>query len=154
MTFNGKKFAREMMGRPARYSAYLSREHGEKKGERVWKEWSIEERDGWIVGATWVQTGIVRPGFGGNNPFSFHTPDDYEPPTFQETAPRRLVYILSPWPTARPVYVPPTNVFLLSAPDIHYFNPSAWDSSSRELASKDAEKYPRDNHGRWAKVTK
>jgi len=148
--FNGKKFARELMCRPVRFDAYLSREHGEKKGERVWVEWTIEARDGWVIGATWVQTGIRHPGHGGGNGDIFGLyADDYEPPTFEETAPRRLVYLVTPWPTAKARYVPPEHVTLIPDDELHTFNPSAWDSASRELSAQWSKSYKRDERGRF-----
>ena len=149
MPFNGKKFIREMMCRPARFTAYLTREHGEEKGERVWKQWTIEERDGWIVGATFLQTGKRHDGYGGGSGGMLGLyEEDYEPPTFEETVPRRLVYLVTPWPTAKPRFVPPDCVTLVE--DGEPFNPSLWDSASRELCSQWArERAERDESGRF-----
>lgn len=147
MPFNGRKFIREMMCRPARFTAYMTREHGKEEGERVWKQWTIEERDGWIVGATWLQTGKRHPGYGGGYNILGEL-DDYEPPTFEETAPRRLVYLVTPWPTAKPRFVPPECVTLIE--DGEPFHPSKWDSAAREYSSQWArERAERDEKGRW-----
>lgn len=139
MKFNGRKFIKEMMCRRARFTAYLTREHGEKRNERIWKQWGIEERDGWIVGATRLQTGIWHPAYGDY--------DDYEPSTFEETEPRKLVYLVTPWPTAKPRFVPPECVTLVN--DDERFDPSMWDSASRENASTWSLDYERDEKGRW-----
>jgi hypothetical protein len=151
MVFNGKKFVEEMMCRRARFTAELTREDGEKEGEKVWKLWGLEERDGWIVGAKYLRTGIQHPGYT-PSVISFHTIDDCEAPFFEDTAPRQLVYLVTPWPMAKPRYVPPEHVTLVEEGE--RFDPSMWDSASRERASDWSRDYPRDEKGRWAKEKK
>ena len=72
--------------------------------------------------------------------------EDSEPPTFEETAPRRLVYLVAPWPTLTPLKVPPEHVKLIDPAD---FNPSRLDAASREMAAQWSHDYPRGADGRW-----
>jgi hypothetical protein len=147
MAFDGKKFVREMMARPARITAYMTREVDDDAKTRIWKEWSLEPRDGWIVGATWLQTGVRHAGSpGGFAGFLGQYEEDSEPSTFEETAPRRLVYLVAPWPTLTPLKVPPEHVKLV---DPSEFDPSCWDAAGRELAVGWSREYPRDGKGRW-----
>lgn len=144
--FNGREFIRDFMCKPARFCSYMERVHGEDRN-RTWKRWGVEERHGWIVGATWLKTGIIHPASGGYRGFLEY--DDFEPARFEETAPRLLVYKVAPWPTAKPLYVLPEDVTVIPEDELDGFNPSAWDAASRELASQWSKDYPRDDDGKW-----
>jgi len=145
MAFDGRKFVREMMCRRAVFRAYMKRVVLSDGATRAWKRWNLEERQGWIVGATFLQTGVHHAGSGGGYN-CFGEPDDYEPPYFEETASRMLVYLVTPWPTAKPKYVLPEDVAVLS--EDASFDPSAWNSASRELAAQSKD-FARGNDGRW-----
>ena len=146
MAFDGKKFVREMMARPARVTAYMTREVADDAKTRIWQQWSLEPRDGWIVGARFLQIGIRHAGYTPSGFSGEFGENESEPATFEETAPRRLVYLVAPWPTLTPLKVPPDCVELI---DPSEFDPSCWDAAGRELAAGWSSEYPRDGKGRW-----
>jgi len=146
MAFDGRKFVREMMCRPVSFTGYLDRVIDGNK--RYWERLTIEERDGWVVGVTFLKTGRRISGSGGYGGV-FGDYDDYEPPTFKETAPRQLVYLVSPWPTLKALYVPPDDVVLIPDDKLHTFKPSGRDARFRESSSEWAQSYERDKKGRF-----
>jgi hypothetical protein len=147
MSFDVRKFAAEMMGKPVAFDAHLWRGYSEDGKTRVWHKNENPERHGWLVGVTWVQTGHCVDGYGGGYNILGEL-DDYDPPTFVETGPRQLVYLVSPWPTMRPLKVPPEHVRLVDPED---FRPSSWDDEMKELTRESAKHWKRDKKGRWVK---
>jgi hypothetical protein len=138
--FDSKKFIKEMMGKPVEITGCLFRER-DSEMKRIWCFHEMKPRHGWVVGVTYLRTGVVIRGY-----FD-------EPNTFKETGPRRLVYLVSPWPTMRHFNVPVENVRLI---DPNEFSPRFHTKEERKLMSdcmkKIAKELPRDKKGRWIKI--
>ena len=140
--FNGRKFIKEMMCKPVEITAYLSRDY-DHNGNDTWHSFEMKPRHGWVVGVTWLRTGVTIRGYYD------------EPNTFEERGPRRLAYLVCPWPTVTPFKVPPENVKLI---DPSEFLPYFHTDTEREFMSRDMKKvmkdFPRDEKGRWIKIKK
>ena len=146
--FDGRRFLRELMCRQVRYRQVYYRTYGPDR-KRGWEVRDIEPEVGWVVGATWMQTGERHPGFG---PGLFDE-DGGEPPSFTETGPRKLCYLVTRWPTKRPEKVPPEAVEVLPGQPVPQWpvEPSYFDASTLRLMSEDAKQYAtRDERGRFS----
>lgn len=156
-----KRFSREMMGKQVRFTKVLKRvgvspREGDGTFEAGWatgagspwtKTWEArdllkgERSTGWVVGLRWLLTGKTKPGTG-------YDYDD-DPPTFHETGPRVLAYMVVPLPTMKPIPVPPDAIEVLP----EGFEPEFIDQETREFWSKDAVNWPRDKAtGKFAKT--
>lgn len=156
---NMKRFAREMMGKQVRFTKVLHRVSVPPEGHedfgvkalkvawtRTWKARDLRKGErsvGWVVGLRRLLTGKTAPGSGGGGAF-----DDYDPPTFHETGPRILAYMVVPLPTMKPIPVPPDAIEVLS----EFVEPEFLDRKTREFWSKDAVNWPRDESGKFAKT--
>jgi hypothetical protein len=157
---NMQKFARELMGKQVRFSTFFKRvtvypeERYDKHGRLATptKTWEVKplgvlgfyERTGWVVGVRYLQTGVRVEGMGGPG---FDGEGDYDPPTFKETAPRKLAVLVAEEPTSRPLPVPMETIELL----MEYVPPRYVDESWRKMVSRESESWPRDAKGRFAR---
>jgi len=137
--FNGRAFIRDFMCRQVRASHVLYRVSDEH-GKFWWKPFPVKPPlVGWVVGATYLQTGLRTPG---------DLPGEWgegDPPGFAETGSRVLAYLVTRWPTVKPHRVPPEAVEVLSEP----VTPYLWSESEREMVAEEASLYPRDEKGRF-----
>jgi len=105
------------------------------------KAWGVVPaygRPGWVVGQRWLQTGVIKRGYGGD-----------DPNTWEETEPRIPCLLVSYWPTMTPVKVP-MNCFRLAPFSTRPYAPhSSWTSRQRKFLSKESKTWPRDEKGRW-----
>jgi len=142
MPFDGRAFIRDFMCKQV-----LARQvfHRCCFGNKRWWEANdlAEPLVGWVVGATYLQNGKRYDGGGGYN--SFTGEDDYEPPGFDETSPRTLAYLVTPWPTRKPRPVPPEAIEVLKFDVV----PSAIPESERKLLKEWGKRLPRDEKGRF-----
>lgn len=134
--FNGRKFIKEMMCKPVEITAYFSEDY-DHDGNDTWRSFEMEPRHGWVVGVTWLRTGVTIRGYYD------------EPNTFEERGPRILAYLVCPWPTIKPFKVPPGNVKLI---DPSEFSPYFHTDYERKLIVKKMKDFPRDEKGRWIRV--
>lgn len=137
-----KRFARELMGKPVRFFRVYRRVSTSVPDEKTWEARNLgpgERSTGWVVGLRWLCTGRRIPGTPRS---SYHLDwDDYEAPTFRETKPRILVYLVTPLPNMKPVFVPPGAVELL-AESLEY---EFMTQETKALLSKDSKNWPRDS---------
>lgn len=149
--FNGRRFIKEKMCRQARFTHVYERVRvpdpdKPDKCTRTWEAVELKEpRVGWIVGATWLQTGYRYPGFGGGYNVLGEW-EDCELPGFQETEPRKAAYLITPWPTVRPSKVPPECVEVLDEP----VEPHYWTEEMIALTRKAVKNWAREPDGRFA----
>ena len=140
MKFNGQKFIRELMGRQVSFDQTYERVYDHNA-----RRWEVEHgslRVGWCIGATWLQEGRTHSGCAPMYP-------DYEgePSSFEETAPRKLCYLVTTWPTNAPFKVPPENVKVVERPiKVHFHS-----GDERQALSEGAKKWPRDERGRFVR---
>lgn len=149
MTFDGRKFIRDLMCRQVRFNAAYHRVYG-PGGERGWAVTSIREPQvGWVVGATRLQTGRRHPGYNAG----FFDVDGGEGPSFEETATRKLCYLVVTWPTKRPDKVPPEAVEVIPGQQheqVWPVEPQYFDETTRRLQSETIRKcVERDERGRF-----
>ena len=141
MKFDGHAFVRDWMGKRVTFKQFFFRR---QIGDKRW--WEVtdfyEVQVGWVVGATYLQTGKRYAGQGGYDYFGLY---DYDPPGFEETGKRVLAYLVTRWPTHKPYRVPPGAVELLTE-DI---KPSAVSDAGRRFQSKHSHRLPRDEKGRF-----
>lgn len=132
LSFNGRKFIRDLMCRQVCFDRVFDRvfESGHKIG---WEPSTIKSRVGWVVGATWLQSGWYVKG-------SYD-----EPPHLQESGPRTLAYLVTTWPTSKPHRVPPEAVTVLSEP----VKPSSLSDDERKVYQEWGARLPRDAKGRF-----
>lgn len=134
-----KRFSRELMGKPVRFFRVYRRVTTNVPDEKTWEARNLgpgERSTGWIVGLRWLCTGRRIQG----SRWSSTLGDDYDPPTFRETKPRILVYLVAPLPNARPVFVPPGAVELLA----EEWECEFVDQSTKKFLSEDSKNWPRD----------
>lgn len=139
--FDGRVFIRDLMGRRVIYRQAFRRCRFENK--RWWEVADLPEPlTGWAVGATYLQHGKRYDGQGG---YDYFGEADYDPPGFEETAPRTLAYLVTPWPTHRPHHVPPWAVEVLTS-DV---TPSALPEAERKLLKEHSRRFPRNEKGQF-----
>lgn len=145
MPFDGRAFIRDFMCRQVRVTEVFRRVSDERS-KRWWKPFPVTPpMVGWVVGVTQLQTGHRTPGDS-----AYHDPwtgewEGGDPPGFEETGPRMLAYLVTPWPTVTPHRVPPEAVEVLSEPVKPYF----WGEEDRKLMARDGPRLPRDEKGRF-----
>ena len=148
MTFDSRKFIRDLMCRQVRVTHVYRRQRG-SKDERWWESKPLAKPFvGWVVGATWLQTGERHDGDALTQDMWTGEWDGGDPPGFHETAPRTLCYLVTSWPTVTPHKVPPEAVEVLTEP----VEPSAmhfWNEAERKLMREMAPRLPRDEKGRF-----
>ena len=136
----------ELMGKKVIVSSVWNRRntgrHSDhtKRGLVRWEKKEVKSRAGWIVGFTYLQTGRVVYGYGGEDPTIFKQTD-------KPVLAVKVVY----WPTMKPVFAPLDGCSLDDNAE-PYFDSYRWTDRDRELMSKDVKMYAkRDDKGRFTK---
>jgi hypothetical protein len=140
-------FMERMMGKRVTFSSFYKRgwipDPTVHDGVRFMKTWVAKEigpkdrNHGWVVGIRWLRTGV--------------TVRDYDGGRFGDRGPRVVAYLVAPWPTMKPIMVPPSAVHQDPGVDkapVRYVN-DRW----RDILSEDSKTWPRDSKGRWVKGT-
>lgn len=79
---------------------------------RIVSEWRPINRTpylGWVVGIRWLQEGYTRDGSHNNSAWG----DEYEPPQFIESGPRKVCYLVASSSRKNPIRVPPGSITLM-----------------------------------------
>ena len=131
------------MGKQVTFSQYLAR-RPIMPGSRTkaWVPTECPPRVGWVVGVRWVQTGRRVEKYGVSR-------DGFETRSyrFREIASRTLCYLVTPYPTMKPIRVPPEAVEVLSEP----VDVNLWTEEDRKWMSEESKLWPRDEKGRFSK---
>jgi hypothetical protein len=138
-----KAFSKKWMGKQVRFSSVFKRVYIDSR-QVSWRATDIQAGErciGWIVGIRWLRTGEVEPGFGRY--------EDYEPPIFHDTGKRILAYMIVPFPTMKPIPVPPESIEMLK----DFVEPEFVDERTRRSLSKESIDWPRDHLGRFISLS-